>query len=484
MHVEDRMTALDVREVELARIVESATNPRKRFSQLEDLAASIREKGLLQPVLVRPCGDVFELVVGARRVRASRLVGLEAIPAIVREMSDIEVLEAQVVENNQREDVHPLEEADGFARLLGHGRSVEDVAARIGRSLGYVYGRMALSRLCPDARTAFLDAKFGPAVAQILARIPRAELQTQALAELLGTYRPDGEQPSISEARHVVRSKFMLAMADAPFDVADPELVDGAPPCTLCQKRTANQGELFAEFDRDDLCTDVQCFGAKRDAAWVRRSRAAAKAGVRVLLETETEGLFWGGSVAWSGPWLDLDGEHGSKRRPLRAVLGDRCPPVALARDPDGGVHELVDREAVDAILGDGPSGEPTRRAKPLDQAEIDTVARGLLIEAVVERAEAKPMAWRTAVNAIADLVWEETRNHAASRRGWEAGDEALSKKIRRLDVDKLRGLAVEFLCEDTLVLSAFAEEYGLDVAEFYAAAQDKVERKSKRGGR
>jgi ParB/RepB/Spo0J family partition protein len=102
----------------LERIRESATNPRQRFNDLDELAASIRAHGLLQPILVRPLRKDFELVVGARRLRAAQLAGLTSIPAQVKALDDRSAREVQIIENLQRQDVHPLEEADGYNALL------------------------------------------------------------------------------------------------------------------------------------------------------------------------------------------------------------------------------------------------------------------------------------------------------------------------------------------------------------------------------
>src|SRR6266446_24067 len=101
----------------VAKVSESKSNPRKSFGDMAELIESVRTKGVLVPVLCRPSADGWELVFGARRLRAAQAAGLAEIPAIVREITDREVLEVQVIENLQRADVHPLEEAEGFKAL-------------------------------------------------------------------------------------------------------------------------------------------------------------------------------------------------------------------------------------------------------------------------------------------------------------------------------------------------------------------------------
>src|ERR1700721_760046 len=107
--------------VPIAELIESSTNPRKVFDQLflEELAVSIRNKGILSPLLVRPVNNHLEIVAGAQRYRAAKLAGLEVAPIRLKAMTDLEAQEAQQIENVQRKDVHPLEEAQGYRTLLG-----------------------------------------------------------------------------------------------------------------------------------------------------------------------------------------------------------------------------------------------------------------------------------------------------------------------------------------------------------------------------
>lgn len=179
----------------VSELVESDQNSRKRFDPagLEELTESIRQKGVLTPLLVRPVpawsvmptesGRVYEIAAGHRRFRAAKAAGLTQVPAVAREMTDVELLEVLVIENDQREDVHPLEEADGYRRLLmpGTGYDVARVAARVGRSVKYVYDRLKLLELVPAAQALFLDGKFTAGHAILLARL-KPEDQKRAIS--------------------------------------------------------------------------------------------------------------------------------------------------------------------------------------------------------------------------------------------------------------------------------------------------------------
>src|SRR5689334_19780351 len=165
--------------IALAAITASKTNPRKRFDQaaLDELADSIKRHDVLQPILLRPNGgpDTYELVAGERRFRAAKAAGLVDIPATVRVLSDAEVLEIQVVENLQRSDLHELEEAEGYEQLLkcshpnGERYTVDEIAAKVGKSRSYVFARLKLCALCPEARKAFYAGELDASRALLIA---------------------------------------------------------------------------------------------------------------------------------------------------------------------------------------------------------------------------------------------------------------------------------------------------------------------------
>jgi ParB family chromosome partitioning protein len=139
-------------------IHESATNPRRTFdeSKLGELAESIRTNGLIQPITVRPNSNGFEIVAGARRFRAAQLAELFSLPARIVDISDSETILWQLVENSQRVDVHPYEEAQGFQRLLDMpGYDVATLVEKSGKSPAHVYARLSLLQLIPTIAEAF-----------------------------------------------------------------------------------------------------------------------------------------------------------------------------------------------------------------------------------------------------------------------------------------------------------------------------------------
>ncbi len=138
-----------VRNIPIDRVEANPENPRVVFDEaaLDELAASIREHGVLQPVLVRPHGpNQYQLVAGERRWRAARRAGLNAIPALVEELDDDVALEIAIIENLQREDLSPLEEASMYDRMIkDHGYSVRKLAQKLGKDKGYLENRLRLA---------------------------------------------------------------------------------------------------------------------------------------------------------------------------------------------------------------------------------------------------------------------------------------------------------------------------------------------------
>jgi ParB family chromosome partitioning protein len=145
--IESRDLKAQIRELPVNRILPNPAQPRLSYEEdsLRELAASIREHGVLQPIIVRPVGSDFELIAGERRWRASRLADRESVPAIVVELDAEAALEVSIIENLQREDVSPLEEAAMYRRMLALGYSVRQLATKIGKDKGYVENRIRLT---------------------------------------------------------------------------------------------------------------------------------------------------------------------------------------------------------------------------------------------------------------------------------------------------------------------------------------------------
>jgi ParB family transcriptional regulator, chromosome partitioning protein len=174
--------------VALSRIVPCPFQPRKDFSveSLRELADSIREQGIVQPLIVRQREERLELIAGERRWRAAQLLGLAEVPVIVRQADDRAVLELALIENLQRENLNPIEEAQGYAQLVEQFQlTQEDVATKVGKSRAVVANALRLLRLAPDIQAYLRDGRLAVGHAKVILGLTNEKHQKQAAERVL-----------------------------------------------------------------------------------------------------------------------------------------------------------------------------------------------------------------------------------------------------------------------------------------------------------
>src|SRR5215472_4097484 len=250
----------------LSRLHESLTNPRRVFDEakLLELAASLKAQGLIQPIVARPNADGFEIVAGARRYRAAQLAELSEIPTRVVSLTDEQALEWQLIENSQRVDVHPYEEALGFQRLLDlPGYDVAALAEKTGKSESLVYARLALLQLIPEVAEAFQQERITASHATLIARLPR-DRQKDAFEQCWRKDWQDNE-PHLLPAKYLsawIANNVYLPLDEAPFDREDNTLNPTAGACSNCPRRSGYNTSLFADV-AGDQCLDATCYHSK-----------------------------------------------------------------------------------------------------------------------------------------------------------------------------------------------------------------------------
>ena len=167
--------------IAISLIQPNPNQPRKSLNReaLQELAESIRVQGLLQPIVVRPYGEGFMIIAGHRRYEACRMIGLERIPCLVRDETEDRVLEQALVENIQREDINPVEEAQGYRLLMEeHGYSIRDLASRVHKSVGYIHGRLELLKHSDLAQSVH-EGQIGIFEARELAKVADEETRRE-----------------------------------------------------------------------------------------------------------------------------------------------------------------------------------------------------------------------------------------------------------------------------------------------------------------
>ena len=165
----------------------NAGQPRKVFSEeaLSDLAESIKEHGVIQPIIVRPSGNSYEIVAGERRWRASRMAGLKKVPCLIRELSDEELMLLAIVENMQREDLNPIEEAEGLEHMIKkYGMTQEQVSKSVGKSRPYIANSLRLLKLPKEVRQMMSDGKISGGHGKALLAV-KGEKERVRIAKLI-----------------------------------------------------------------------------------------------------------------------------------------------------------------------------------------------------------------------------------------------------------------------------------------------------------
>lgn len=177
-----------IQEVPIASIRPNREQPRHRFPEetIEELANSIREQGILQPIIVKKSEGGYELVCGERRLRAAQKCGLDKVPAIVKDIAEEKLLEWALVENIQREDLNAIEEAQAYVRLIeGHNLSHDDIAKKIGKDRSTIANTIRLLRLPEEVLTGLIDGRLQAGHARALLALPTPAHQRQMAKRIM-----------------------------------------------------------------------------------------------------------------------------------------------------------------------------------------------------------------------------------------------------------------------------------------------------------
>lgn len=175
-------------EVDLNLIVPGAMQPRTNFDEaaLESLAESIRTHGIVQPLLVRRRDEGFELIAGERRWRAAKLAGLARVPVLVKDVADENLLEIALIENIQREDLNPIEEAQAYKRLIENvGLTQEALATRVGRDRSYITNYLRLLKLPPDLQQFVIEGRLSTGHARTIVGLSHADVQRRLARQVI-----------------------------------------------------------------------------------------------------------------------------------------------------------------------------------------------------------------------------------------------------------------------------------------------------------
>lgn len=253
-------------QIPISKIKLSDDNPRTIYDDLEiqALADSIKTYGLIHPISVKQLEDGYELIAGERRLRAVKKNGFKEISATILNLPDKLLSHIRIIENIQRRDLHPYEEAKHIEKLITNGSLIEDLSGELGKSKRYVYDRLSLLNLCSTALDYFLSGVLNIGHALNLSRLT---IDTQE--ELLRKFtQNDGERDYITvnsrQLKAYIINNITTKLTSANFDKTDPTLnPDNKIACTNCLLRSGYNTNLFHDITDGDICFSTKCFNTK-----------------------------------------------------------------------------------------------------------------------------------------------------------------------------------------------------------------------------
>ena len=266
---------LQIQNLPLGKIKPDLEQPRKTFNDdaLQQLSESIEKHGVLQPITVRQLNDHYVIVMGERRYRASKLAGKKTVPCIVRTYENNDVLEVQIIENLQRQDVEPTEEAEAIA-YLSEKYAPTEIAKRLGRTDNFIRQRLKLAGLIDGfkhfVRNGKMTISLGVGVALFEAEEQQMMLETM------------GEDFNAHQINRMIKDQ-TYDLEKAAFDVNDKKLVPKAGSCIECPFNAANQGNLFGEGKM--VCTKAACFETKKSKSFLNLIGKSKKENILLIPE-------------------------------------------------------------------------------------------------------------------------------------------------------------------------------------------------------
>jgi len=490
----------EYRSVPITALAESPTNPRKRFDakSLEELAASFKTQGILAPLLVRELEESkYEVVAGARRLRAAKLAELEKLPVRVVKLTDAEAIEAQCVENLQREDIHPLEEALGFKSLLELGEpayTIAIIASRAGKSEAYVYGRIRLADLIPPVAEAFLKDQITIGHALLIAKLPASQQQEAFAAAFRGQWTSEGNSQVLIPVRELaawIESNILLQLASAPFDKQDETLVPEAGSCANCPKRTGFNKLLFPDV-RKDSCTSPDCFRAKIDAC------------VKKTLETKPHLIQI--SAAWNSregaplgrnQYVELEIKKSKANGASTKLSANQkpCEKMAEAIVMDGGKRGQVVKVCADPACRthhpNTPSPQQVEREraeerKRIEKEKLAITTRHRILATILQRVSAplkKADLRAVAHYLIGHLSYSQVpalaKRHKVEAKDSASAQELLAKQVGTYDESELCKLFLEISLLDSAYQRSTAsrDDVLMDTAKRYRVDTEKLQK-------
>ena len=471
--------------IKITRIHESENNPRRRYSDLkmQELILSVKANGILNPLLVRPIDlrppaekDLeefgllsksgtadFEILAGSRRYRAAIAAELLEVPCIVKDVNDDEALEIQLFENDQREDVHPLEQAIGYKQWMDRPRhTVSALAEKLGCSDTHIYKRLKLLDLTPAIQAAFLEEKITAEHAAFISRLQPKD-QPKAFE-----YCFDFDGVSLRSAQRLrdwIDQTIHLDLKDAPFKTSDEDLLPEAGSCISCPKRTGFNTLLFSDIQKEDTCTDGACFRRKTQAHINREIARQEEKGKQILKVSseygrgkEKEGAPLPASKYNRISSKDETCEH-TQKAIVVAGRYDKGKTINVCANPDCKVHKNRRFSS-----GHDPDQFAREEKAREEKAAKEQGIRVRILDAILAKARELPWSladWQLIATTLIERI-PRSRVLLSRRHGWIGqkvefvDDSVMIKEMLKLDVEDLTTLLIEICISNHCVVDPY----------------------------
>jgi ParB family chromosome partitioning protein len=341
--------------IKISQLVYSKTNPRTIFDPVQDkeLDQSIKENGVIVPLVVRDhlLKGKYEIIAGERRVRSCKRLKIEEVPCNIRDLNDQQVLEIQLIENINRDNLHPLDEAAGFANLREH-IDLEDISKKTGKSLAYIKKRLKLIDLSLEFKESFKNNFIAIEHALLISRCSVED--QKELFVYMGCEKQRTPRTSDSIQNYI--DQFIIRdLNRAPFSLKT-IITDNAPACVDCPKRSGSDLELFDDIKSKNTCLDRKCFQDKIDETIRLKKDKWLKKGIEIL---EVSGDSWltdkekkeNGDLLASNEYLIVKANDPDAINPKKAIIRhgkDIGKVVTICLNKDYGTGKVNDQKELE----------------------------------------------------------------------------------------------------------------------------------------
>lgn len=364
----------------------SATNVKGRTAgkSFEELVSSIKEKGVLSPILVREQLKgktvMYEVIAGNRRLAAAKSAGLKEIPAQLVEMTDIEAREAQIVENLQREDIHPLEEAEALIQLIKTTDDFKILAAKLGKSEGYIRNRIMLCNLADEIKKSYREAALNDGQALEISRLSPTGDQQKAITHVKQNQSWGGKILSVKDLKSWIDQTFFDELSFQPW-LKSKEAMAAVGPCHECPKETST---LFGEV-KEGACTTSRCHSRKmkKYIEWMKE---------------QTPGLVLVSKEEYGGHKAGVLGEYDYKKVAKEAK---NAKPALIVAGKDRG--KLISVQVTKMPVGQMTPEEKVKHEEEVKKEKIESDKR---------RAAEKEKENRKMEGALKNITWPLKEKH------------------------------------------------------------------------